>query len=115
MDATRYLVVIADDYGMGPETSRGILELAAAGVVTGAVFIVNTSYTTAAANACRKSRLSFDMGWHPNLTMHPPRPPPPPVPAAPAPRLAWAAPAPLGLGASPTRHGGPAPSSLPPG
>jgi hypothetical protein len=81
MDATRYLVVIADDYGMGPETSRGIIELAAAGVVTGAVLIVNTPYAADAVHAWRKSGVSIDMGWHPNLTMDPPCAPAEQVPS----------------------------------
>jgi predicted glycoside hydrolase/deacetylase ChbG (UPF0249 family) len=72
MDATRYLVVIADDYGMGPETSRGILELAAAGVIGGAVLIVNTPYAADAVAGWRKSGVTCDLGWHPNLTMDPP-------------------------------------------
>jgi predicted glycoside hydrolase/deacetylase ChbG (UPF0249 family) len=72
MDATRYLVVIADDYGMGPETSRGIQELAAAGVVSGAVLIVNTPYATDAVVAWRKAGIKGDLGWHPNLTMDAP-------------------------------------------
>ena len=44
MDATRFLIVLADDYGIGPETSRGILELAARGVVTGTVLMVNSPH-----------------------------------------------------------------------
>src|SRR5205823_10069553 len=37
MEPHRCLMVVADDYGIGPETSRAILELAQAGVVTGTV------------------------------------------------------------------------------
>ncbi len=81
MDATRYLVVIADDYGMGPETSRGILELAAVGVVTGAVLIVNSPYAPAAVAAWRKSGVPLDVGWHPCLTMDPPTAPAAQVPS----------------------------------
>ncbi len=81
MDATRYLVVIADDFGMGPETSRGILELAAAGVVTGTVLIVNSLYAADAVQAWRKSGVRLDVGWHPNLTMDPPCAPPEQVPS----------------------------------
>ena len=40
MDATRFLIVLADDFGIGPETSRGILELAARRIVTGTVLAV---------------------------------------------------------------------------
>ena len=81
MDATRYLVVIADDFGMGPETSRGILELAAAGVVGGAVLIVNSPYAADAVRAWRQSGVRLDVGWHPNLTMDPPSAPPERVPS----------------------------------
>ena len=42
--APRFLVVIADDYGIGPETSRGILELAGRGVVTGTVLTLLGRY-----------------------------------------------------------------------
>ena len=72
MDATRFLVVMADDYGIGPETSRGILELAARGVVTGTVLLVNSPYAAAAVRAWRESGLPLGMGWHPCLTMDPP-------------------------------------------
>ena len=72
MDATRYLVVIADDYGMGPETSRAILELAATDIVSGTVLIVNSPYAEAAVESWRKSGVYLDMGWHPCLTMDPP-------------------------------------------
>jgi predicted glycoside hydrolase/deacetylase ChbG (UPF0249 family) len=72
MDATRFLVVIADDYGIGPETSRGILELAARGVVTGTVLLVNSPHAAGAVRAWRESGASLEMGWHPCLTMDPP-------------------------------------------
>jgi chitin disaccharide deacetylase len=72
MDATRYLVVVADDFGMGPETSRGILELAEAGVVAGTVLLVNSPYAAEAVDRWRKSGVPLDVGWHPNLTVDPP-------------------------------------------
>jgi predicted glycoside hydrolase/deacetylase ChbG (UPF0249 family) len=72
MDATRFLVVIADDYGIGPETSRGILELAARGVVTGTVLLVNSPHAARAVRAWRESGVLLEMGWHPCLTMDPP-------------------------------------------
>jgi predicted glycoside hydrolase/deacetylase ChbG (UPF0249 family) len=81
MDATRYLVVVADDYGMGPETSRGILELAATGVVSGAVLIVNSPHAAEAVHAWRRSGVRLDIGWHPNLTMDPPSAPAEKVPS----------------------------------
>jgi predicted glycoside hydrolase/deacetylase ChbG (UPF0249 family) len=81
MDATRFLIVMADDYGIGPETSRGILELAGRGVVTGTVLLVNSPYAAAAVRAWRASGLPLEMGWHPCLTMDPPVLPPRRVPS----------------------------------
>jgi predicted glycoside hydrolase/deacetylase ChbG (UPF0249 family) len=72
MDATRFLVVIADDYGIGPETSRGILDLAARGLVTGTVLLVNSPYASDTVRAWRQSRVTLELGWHPCLTMDAP-------------------------------------------
>ncbi len=69
MDATRFLVVIADDYGIGPETSRGILELAARNLVTGTVLLVNSPYAAESVRAWRQSGSGLEMGWHPCLTI----------------------------------------------
>jgi predicted glycoside hydrolase/deacetylase ChbG (UPF0249 family) len=68
----RCLVVVADDYGIGPETSRGILELAQLGVVTGTVLLVNSPYAEEAARHWRAVRPPADLGWHPCLTMDSP-------------------------------------------
>ena len=72
MEATRFLIVLADDYGIGPETSRGILELAARGVVTGTVLMVNSPYAADAVRAWRQAGSTPELGWHPCLTMDPP-------------------------------------------
>lgn len=72
MDATRFLVVIADDYGIGPETSRGILELAARNLVSGTVLLVNSPYAEEAVRAWRQSASRLEMGWHPCLTLDSP-------------------------------------------
>jgi predicted glycoside hydrolase/deacetylase ChbG (UPF0249 family) len=72
MDATRFLVVIADDFGIGPETSRGILELAARNLITGAVLLVNSPYAAEAVRAWRQFSSSLEMGWHPCLTLDSP-------------------------------------------
>lgn len=69
MDATRFLVVIADDYGIGPEVSRGILELAALNLITGTVLLVNSPYAEEAVRAWRQSGSTPEMGWHPCLTL----------------------------------------------
>jgi predicted glycoside hydrolase/deacetylase ChbG (UPF0249 family) len=72
MDATRYLVVIADDFGIGPETSRGILELARRGIVTGTVLLVNSPHAEQGVREWRRCGSPLEMGWHPCLTMDPP-------------------------------------------
>ena len=72
MEATRLLVVVADDYGIGPETSRGILELAAQGVVGAAVLLVNSPYAGEAVRAWRQSGVPLELGWHPCLTLDQP-------------------------------------------
>ena len=69
---TRYLVVVADDFGIGPATSRGILDLAAKNLVTGTVLIVNSPYAEEAVRAWRQSGAGLEIGWHPCLTMDPP-------------------------------------------
>jgi predicted glycoside hydrolase/deacetylase ChbG (UPF0249 family) len=76
MDATRYLVVIADDFGIGPETSRAILELAGRGVLTGTVLLVNSPYAPEAVRAWRAAGAPIELGWHPCLTMDRPCAPP---------------------------------------
>jgi predicted glycoside hydrolase/deacetylase ChbG (UPF0249 family) len=69
MDATRYLLIIADDYGIGPETSRGILELAAQRVLTGTVLLSNSPHAADAVHRWRESGVPLEIGWHPNLTL----------------------------------------------
>ncbi len=69
MDATRFLVVIADDFGIGPETSRGILDLGARNLITGTVLLVNSPYAEWAVRAWRKSGCKPEIGWHPCLTL----------------------------------------------
>src|SRR3954454_24603245 len=77
----RSLIVVADDYGIGPEVSRGILELLRLGTVTSTVLIANSPF---AADAVRRWKLAGrpgEMGWHPNLTMDEPAAPPARVPS----------------------------------
>ena len=81
MDASRILLVVADDYGIGPETSRAILEMAAEGVVTGTVLMVNSPYAAEAVRAWRASGVRLEVGWHPVLTQDPPSAPPERVPS----------------------------------
>jgi predicted glycoside hydrolase/deacetylase ChbG (UPF0249 family) len=72
MDATRYLVVIADDFGIGPETSRGILELACRGIITGTVLLANSPHAEQGVREWRRLGAGLEMGWHPCLTVDPP-------------------------------------------
>jgi predicted glycoside hydrolase/deacetylase ChbG (UPF0249 family) len=75
MDASRFLVIIADDFGIGPETSRGIVELAARDLITGTVLLVNSPHAENAVRAWRRSGARLDVGWHPCLTLDPPAAP----------------------------------------
>jgi predicted glycoside hydrolase/deacetylase ChbG (UPF0249 family) len=72
MDAFRFLVVVADDYGIGPETSRAILELAGRGVLSAAVLLVNSPYAPDDVRKWRQSGVPLELGWHPSLTLDPP-------------------------------------------
>jgi chitin disaccharide deacetylase len=65
----RRLHIVADDYGIGPETSRGIRELMHAGVVTATVLLVNSPHAEAAMRSWREESVPGDLGWHPCLTM----------------------------------------------
>lgn len=69
VDSPRYLVVIADDYGIGPATSSGILDLAGRGRITGAVLLVNSPFAEASVCAWRESGVPLEIGWHPCLTL----------------------------------------------
>lgn len=68
----RQLVVIADDYGIGPRTSAGILELAEQGLVSGSVLLVNSPYAEADVAHWDKAGQPMELGWHPNLTLDAP-------------------------------------------
>jgi predicted glycoside hydrolase/deacetylase ChbG (UPF0249 family) len=81
MGRPRYLVVVADDLGIGPETDRAILELAAAGLVTSSVLIVNSPYAGAAVAAWNRAGRPVELGWHPALTIDSPILPPDRVPS----------------------------------
>src|SRR5437764_10973137 len=72
----RRLLVVADDYGIGPETSRGILELMRAGVVTGTVLLVNSPFAEDAVRRWKQAGCVGEMGWHPNLNLDGPVAPP---------------------------------------
>lgn len=65
----RFLVVVADDYGIGPGTSQAILELGQLGRVTGTTLLVNTPHSKPAIEAWKLAGKPMDLGWHPNLTL----------------------------------------------
>ncbi len=68
----RRLIVTADDFGVGPATSRGILDLADAGVVTSTVLLVNSPHAADGVNQWERSGKRLELGWHPCLTMDAP-------------------------------------------
>jgi len=72
---------MADDYGIGAETSRGILDLAARGAVTGSVLLVNSPHAESAVAAWRRAGSRPQLGWHPCLTIDAPVLPPDRVPS----------------------------------
>jgi predicted glycoside hydrolase/deacetylase ChbG (UPF0249 family) len=77
----RSLLVVADDFGIGPPTTAGILHLAKKGVVTASVMLVNSPHAEAAVAAWRRDGQPMDLGWHPNLTLDRPILPPGQVPS----------------------------------
>jgi len=68
----RKLLVIADDYGIGFNTTTGILQLAARGVITGSAFLVNTGDAAESIQRWRRLGCPVELGWHPNLTLDAP-------------------------------------------
>ena len=77
----RKLLVVADDFGIGPGTSTGILDLAQKGVLTSTVLLVNSPYAEAGVAAWHADGRPMEMGWHPNLTLDKPMLPPGEVPS----------------------------------
>jgi chitin disaccharide deacetylase len=69
MGKLRHLVVVADDFGIGPETSRGILELGIEGRISATVLLTNSPYADEAVAAWSRAGRPFELGWHPNLTL----------------------------------------------
>lgn len=78
--AQRLLLVTADDFGIGPDTSRGILELGKLGVVTSTVLLVNSPFAAECVAAWRAAGCPLELGWHPCLTIDAPVLPPEQVP-----------------------------------
>jgi predicted glycoside hydrolase/deacetylase ChbG (UPF0249 family) len=81
VDGKRYLIVTADDFGIGPATSQGILMLAAAGQVTSSVLLVTSPYAEEAVRAWERAGKPMELGWHPCLTLDRPLTPARQVPS----------------------------------
>jgi predicted glycoside hydrolase/deacetylase ChbG (UPF0249 family) len=77
----KYLIVNADDYGMSPGVSRGILEAHAAGVVTSTTALVNTPWAGASLRAAAARAPGLGLGLHINLSFGSPVLPPAQVPS----------------------------------
>jgi predicted glycoside hydrolase/deacetylase ChbG (UPF0249 family) len=69
LNAERFLVTTADDYGIGEATSKGILELAATGSVKSSVLLVNSPFAQEAVEQWRRAGEPMELGWHPCLTL----------------------------------------------
>lgn len=80
MNAGRRLIVTADDFGIGPGVSQGILDLAAKGRLTWTVLLVNSPHAADAVRAWRRAGEIPPLGWHPTLTLDAPILPPSQVP-----------------------------------
>jgi predicted glycoside hydrolase/deacetylase ChbG (UPF0249 family) len=81
MQRQRPLVVVADDFGIGPATTRGILDVAREGRVTAAVLPVNSPYAEEGVDAWNRAGRPCELGWHPCLTLDRPLLPPDAVPS----------------------------------
>jgi len=81
MAARRFLLVTADDFGIGPATSRGILDLAAQRLVTNTLLLVNSPYASQAVAQWQRMGIPLEVGWHPCLTLDAPILPPREVPS----------------------------------
>ena len=79
--STRYLVVTADDFGIGPATTAGILDLAAAGRITASVLLVNSPHAADSVRIWQSRGRQPELGWHPCLTLDRPVAPESSVPS----------------------------------
>lgn len=78
---TKSLLITADDFGIGLETSRGILHLAERGVVTSTVLLANSPFAAESVQLWERYRRPVELGWHPCLTLDAPLLPPQDVPS----------------------------------
>jgi predicted glycoside hydrolase/deacetylase ChbG (UPF0249 family) len=63
----RYLIINADDFGVGDATSQGILDLAAGGYISSSVLLVNSPFAESAVRMWRAQGQRLELGWHPVL------------------------------------------------
>lgn len=63
------LLITADDFGIGPETSRGILDLAERGAITSTVLLVNSPFAAEGVAQWNRRGRPLELGWHPVLTL----------------------------------------------
>lgn len=77
----RLLLVIADDIGIGPNTTTGILQLGVQRIVTGTVLLVNSIHAEEGIRKWRQMGCPVEIGWHPDLTLDSPVASPAQVPS----------------------------------
>ena len=71
MDAPRGLVVVADDFGIGPAVSRALLELGSEGRIAASVLLVNSPHASESVREWHRAggARCLELGWHVCLTM----------------------------------------------
>ncbi|MBI2266084.1 MAG: ChbG/HpnK family deacetylase [Armatimonadetes bacterium] len=74
------LIIHADDFGLTPEVSRGILDACSKGIATSTSIMVNTPYLDEVLPSAR-SHPDLDFGIHVNLTHGSPLSPPDRIPS----------------------------------
>jgi hypothetical protein len=70
--SARQLLITADDFGIGPETSRGILAAARCGAITSSVVLVNSPFAERTVREWDAAGRPLELGWHPCLTLDTP-------------------------------------------
>jgi len=81
----RVAIITADDFGIGPATSQGIIDLAKLGLISASVLLVTSPHAAGAVSAWRRAGQPLELGWHACLTLDGPILPPREVPSLIAP------------------------------
>lgn len=63
------MLINADDYGIGLETSRGILQLGVNRHITSSVVLVNSPQAEPSVQEWHAAGQPMELGWHPTLTI----------------------------------------------